>query len=64
MPARQVKRLTEKYLSERQTQASRGERTAPTGYTPVRREGDHAVHQVHAVIGSPEYGMDDPKRTR
>ena len=63
MPAKQVKRLTEKYLSERQTQASRGERTAPTGYTPVRREGDHAVHQVHAVIGSPGYGMDDPKRT-
>jgi len=63
MRAGQVKRLTEKYLSERQTGPSRGERTAPSGYEAGRREGDHAVHQVHAVIGSPGYGMDDPKRT-
>ena len=63
MPAKKVRRLTEKYLSQQQTEASQLQRIAPQGYTPLRQEGENAVHQVHAVLGSPGYGMGDPKRT-
>ncbi|MDG2425785.1 MAG: pitrilysin family protein [Flavobacteriales bacterium] len=57
-----VEKLCIKYFSQHTTGTTEARRLAPAKYTPERRTGDHAVHQVHHVTGNIAGGMDAKDR--
>lgn len=59
---KRVEKLCQKYFSKHQTPSSETVRYAPSNYVPERRVGDHAVHQVHHVVGNIAGGMDAKNR--
>jgi predicted Zn-dependent peptidase len=59
---KKIERLCHKYFSAYNTSGSVATRTAPTQYLPTRRQGAHAVHQVHHVVGNVSGGMEAKDR--
>jgi predicted Zn-dependent peptidase len=59
---KQIERLCHKYFTEHNTSGSVATRTAPTQYVPTQRQGAHAVHQVHHVVGNVSGGMEAKDR--
>jgi predicted Zn-dependent peptidase len=57
-----VEKLCVKYFSQHATGTTEARRVAPPKYTPERRMGDHAIHQVHHVTGNIAGGMDAKDR--